>query len=439
MKPELIIVGAGLAGSEAAWQAANRGIKVQLWEMRPQKMTPAHQTGNFAELVCSNSLRAQALENAVGLLKEELRRLNSIIINCADKHQVPAGGALAVDREGFSGCVTVKLTDHPLIDIEIGEVTSLPGENQVAIIATGPLTSESLAAEIKKITGEDYLYFYDAVAPIVTFESLDKEQIFRASRYDKGNDAAYLNCPLSEEEYNRFWEALVTAETHPFEKFEEKRLFEGCMPVEELARRGKDTLRFGPLKPVGLINPFTGKQPYAVVQLRQDNQEGTLFNLVGFQTRLKWGEQKRVFGLIPGLQTAEFARYGVMHRNTYLSAPKLLQKTYQFKRQEKLFFAGQITGVEGYVESTASGLVAGINAARLIRGLKPVVIPPETAIGALTNYIVHADPEKFQPMNVNFGLFPPLTTKIRSRKERNQAFAQRALEHLAHFSKDLEI
>jgi methylenetetrahydrofolate--tRNA-(uracil-5-)-methyltransferase len=439
MKPELIIVGAGLAGSEAAWQAANRGIKVQLWEMRPQKMTPAHQTGNFAELVCSNSLRAQALENAVGLLKEELRRLNSIIINCADKHQVPAGGALAVDREGFSGCVTVKLTDHPLIDIEIGEVTSLPGENQVAIIATGPLTSESLAAEIKKITGEDYLYFYDAAAPIVTFESLDKEQIFRASRYDKGNDAAYLNCPLSEEEYNRFWEALVTAETHPLEKFEEKRLFEGCMPVEELARRGKDTLRFGPLKPVGLINPFTGKQPYAVVQLRQDNQEGTLFNLVGFQTRLKWGEQKRVFGLIPGLQTAEFARYGVMHRNTYLSAPKLLQKTYQFKRQEKLFFAGQITGVEGYVESTASGLVAGINAARLIRGLKPVVIPPETAIGALTNYIVHADPEKFQPMNVNFGLFPPLTTKIRSRKERNQAFAQRALEHLAHFSKDLEI
>lgn len=439
MQPEIIIVGGGLAGSEAAWQAARRGVRVTLWEMRPKRMTPAHHTGAFAELVCSNSFRAQALENAVGLLKEEMRRLGSVIMECADKERVPGGGALAVDREGFAACVTEKVANHPLITVIIDEVTAVPPRQQPVVIATGPLTSEALAADIKTLTGEDYLYFYDAAAPIVTLESLNQDVVFRASRYGKGEEGAYINCPLTKEEYDRFWEALVAGELYEGKDFEEEKFFEGCMPIEELARRGRDTLRFGPLKPVGLTDPRTGEQPYAVVQLRQDNREGTLYNMVGFQTRLKWGEQKRIFSLIPGLEEAEFVRYGVMHRNTFICAPRVLKNTYQYRGDELLFFAGQITGVEGYVESAASGLVAGINAARLARGQKPLTFPPETAHGALVNYITTASPKNFQPMNINFGLFPPLEARIRNRRERNLALAERALAALEVFSKNLEI
>ncbi|MGI6142464.1 MAG: FADH(2)-oxidizing methylenetetrahydrofolate--tRNA-(uracil(54)-C(5))-methyltransferase TrmFO [bacterium] len=439
MQPEIIIVGGGLAGSEAAWQAARRGVRVTLWEMRPKRMTPAHHTGAFAELVCSNSFRAQALENAVGLLKEEMRRLGSVIMECADKEQVPAGGALAVDRQGFAACVTERVRNHPLVTVEIGEVTAIPPREQPVVIATGPLTTEDLTEDIKTLTGEDHLYFYDAAAPIVTLESLDKDVIFRASRYGKGEEEAYINCPLTREEYERLWEALVAGEVYEGKDFEEKRFFEGCMPVEELARRGRDTLRYGPLKPVGLKDPRTGKQPYAVVQLRQDNREGTLYNMVGFQTRLKWGEQKRIFSLIPGLEQAEFVRYGVMHRNTFISAPRVLRNTYQYRGDEMLFFAGQITGVEGYVESAASGLVAGINAARMAKGQKPLTFPLETAHGALANYITTANPQNFQPMNINFGLFPPLQITIKNRRERNRALAERALASLGVFSKNLEI
>ncbi|HHW92301.1 MAG TPA: FADH(2)-oxidizing methylenetetrahydrofolate--tRNA-(uracil(54)-C(5))-methyltransferase TrmFO [Firmicutes bacterium] len=439
MQPEIIIVGGGLAGSEAAWQAARRGVRVTLWEMRPKRMTPAHHTGAFAELVCSNSFRAQALENAVGLLKEEMRRLGSVIMECADKEQVPAGGALAVDRQGFAACVTERVRNHPLVTVEIGEVTAIPPREQPVVIATGPLTTEDLTEDIKTLTGEDHLYFYDAAAPIVTLESLDKDVIFRASRYGKGEEEAYINCPLTREEYERLWEALVAGEVYEGKDFEEKRFFEGCMPVEELARRGRDTLRYGPLKPVGLKDPRTGKHPYAVVQLRQDNREGTLYNMVGFQTRLKWGEQKRIFSLIPGLEQAEFVRYGVMHRNTFISAPRVLRNTYQYRGDEMLFFAGQITGVEGYVESAASGLVAGINAARMAKGQKPLTFPLETAHGALANYITTANPQNFQPMNINFGLFPPLQITIKNRRERNRALAERALASLGVFSKNLEI
>lgn len=421
---EVTVVGAGLAGSEAAWQLAKRGIKVRLVEMRPTKFTPAHHTDKFAELVCSNSLRAASLENAVGLLKEEMRRLDSLIMRAADANRVPAGGALAVDREGFADFVTQTLSGHPNVTVERREITEIP--EGIVIIATGPLTSDALAARLGELTGAEHLYFYDAVAPIVTLESVDTSRCFWGSRYGKGEEA-YLNCPLNEGEYERFWQELVNAERHPLKEFEELKVFEGCMPIEQMALRGRETLRYGPLKPVGLIDPRTGKQPYAVVQLRQDNREGTLYNLVGFQTQLKWSEQKRVFGLIPGLENAEFVRYGVMHRNTFIASPKVLAPTWQLKTDERLFIAGQVTGVEGYVESAASGLIAGINAARLAQGREPLVLPPITACGALAHYVTTASLGNFQPMNVNFGLFPPLERKIRNRRERNLALAERSL------------
>ncbi|MEW6448812.1 MAG: FADH(2)-oxidizing methylenetetrahydrofolate--tRNA-(uracil(54)-C(5))-methyltransferase TrmFO [Bacillota bacterium] len=427
MKP-VLIVGAGLAGAEAAWQVSRRGVSVILYEMRPAKLTPAHHTGGFAELVCSNSLRAMALENAVGLLKEEMRRLDSLIMKAADHTRVPAGGALAVDRKAFSEYITEAVSTQPLVEVRREELTRIP-EHTPAIIATGPLTSEALAKAIGELTGEGYLYFYDAVAPIVTLDSIDQEKVFWSSRYGKG-EAAYLNCPMNEEEYNRFYDALLAAERAPLKSFEKETHFEGCMPIEALAARGRETLLFGPLKPVGLVDPRTGKRPYAVVQLRQDNREGTLFNMVGFQTNLKWGEQQRVFRLIPGLEKAEFVRYGVMHRNTYLNAPVILEPTLECKKQPGLFFAGQITGVEGYVESAAAGLIAGIGAARQAKGLPPVLFPPETAHGSLMRYITTADPKNFQPMNVNYGLFLPLAEKVRDRRRRNLALAERALAAL---------
>lgn len=427
MKP-VVIVGAGLAGSEAAWQATRRGVPVILYEMRPHKLTPAHHTGGFAELVCSNSLRAQALENAVGLLKEEMRRLDSLIMRAAEATKVPAGGALAVDRQAFAAYVTETLLREPLVEVRHEEVTSIPSHCP-SIIATGPLTSEPLAQAVRELTGQDQLYFYDAVAPIVTLESINLDKVFWSSRYDKG-EGAYLNCPMNEAEYQRFYDSLVAAERVPLKTFETEIHFEGCMPIEVLAERGRETLLFGPLKPVGLIDPRTGKRPYAVVQLRQDNREGTLFNMVGFQTNLKWGEQKRVFRMIPGLEEAEFVRYGVMHRNTYVNAPVLLEPTLECKKRPGLFFAGQITGVEGYVESTAAGLIAGINAARQARGLSPVVFPRETAHGSLMFYITAANPRNFQPMNVNFGLFPSLLEKIADKRQRHLALARRSLEIL---------
>lgn len=426
----VVVVGAGLAGAEATWQLVRRGVPVVLYEMRPHKQTPAHNTGEFAELVCSNSLRAEALTNAVGLLKEEMRRLGSLIMACADAHRVPAGGALAVDRELFAAAVTERLSSHPLVTVRREEITAVPAGEPV-ILATGPLTSDALADEIRRLTGHEHLYFFDAVAPIVTLESVDQERVFRSSRYDRG-DPAYLNCPMSREEYERFWEALVAAERAPRHGFERETHFEGCLPVEVIAARGRETLLFGPLKPVGLVDPRTQARPHAVVQLRQDNREGTLYNLVGFQTNLKWGEQRRVFSMVPGLEQAEFVRYGVMHRNTYINAPVLLDPTLELRNRPGLFIAGQLSGVEGYVESAAAGLVAGLNAARRSKGPELLVFPPETAHGALLNYIVTANPANFQPMNVNFGLFPPLPGKrIRRRPERNLAHAQRALERLA--------
>ncbi|MEW6181983.1 MAG: methylenetetrahydrofolate--tRNA-(uracil(54)-C(5))-methyltransferase (FADH(2)-oxidizing) TrmFO [Bacillota bacterium] len=427
MKP-VLIVGAGLAGAEAAWQISRRGVPVVLCEMRPKKLTPAHHTGDFAELVCSNSLRAQALENAVGLLKEEMRRLGSLIMLSADATRVPAGGALAVDRKEFATFISKTLSEQTAVEIRREEITAVPVETP-CIIATGPLTSEALAGAIQGLTGQEQLYFYDAVAPIVTLESINSEKVFWSSRYEKG-EGAYLNCPMNEEEYRRFYESLIAAERSPLKSFERETHFEGCMPVEALAHRGRETLIFGPLKPVGLVDPRTGKRPYAVVQLRQDNREGSLLNMVGFQTNLKWGEQQRVFKLIPGLEEAEFVRYGVMHRNTYLNAPLLLNPTLECKNRPGLFFAGQITGVEGYVESAAAGLIAGVNAARQSSGKAPLIFPPETAHGALMHYITTANPKNFQPMNVNYGLFPPLSVRIKDRRERNMALAERALEAL---------
>ncbi|MDI6907635.1 MAG: FADH(2)-oxidizing methylenetetrahydrofolate--tRNA-(uracil(54)-C(5))-methyltransferase TrmFO [Thermoanaerobacterales bacterium] len=424
----VIIVGAGLAGSEAAWQAVRRGAPVTLYEMRPRKMTPAHRTPDFAELVCSNSLRAAALTNAVGLLKEEMRRLDSLIMRAADATSVPAGGALAVDRDLFAQHVTAALENEPLVNIIREEVLRVPPDGP-AVVATGPLTAGDLAEDIRRLTGTDNFYFYDAVAPIVTLESVDMTRAFWSSRYGKG-EPSYLNCPMDEQEYDRFWRALVGAERVPLKEFEREVHFEGCMPIEVLAARGRETLLFGPLKPVGLTDPRTGRRPFAVVQLRQDNRDGTLFNLVGFQTNLRWGEQKRVFSLIPGLENAEFVRYGVMHRNTYLNAPLVLEPTLACKKRPDLFFAGQITGVEGYVESAAAGLVAGINAARIARGLAPLVFPRETAHGALINYTVTADPRWFAPMNVTFGLFPPLERRVRDKKARCEAYAARALDRL---------
>lgn len=425
------VIGAGLAGSEAAWQLAQRGIPVRLYEMRPAKYSPAHHTDAFGELVCSNSLRANNIENAVGLLKEELRRCNSLIMRCADATQVPAGGALAVDREKFSGQITDAIKNHPLIEIIYGEVTEVP-EDEITIIATGPLTDGAMADYVKKVTSQDDFYFYDAAAPIVTAESINYDKAFWASRYDKG-DADYLNCPMTEEEYNRFYDALMAAELIETHDFEKAKFFEGCMPIEAMASRGRQTLLFGPMKPVGLVDKRTEQQSYAVVQLRKDNLEGTLFNIVGFQTRMKWGEQKRVLQMIPGLENAEIVRYGVMHRNTFVNAPVALESTGRVKSRDMLFLAGQITGVEGYVESTASGLVAGINAARMYNQKEPVQFPLNTAIGGLMNYIVTADSKTFQPMNVNFSLIPGLGKKIRNKKEKNGLIAQRALEDLAAF------
>ncbi|SFS79620.1 methylenetetrahydrofolate--tRNA-(uracil-5-)-methyltransferase [Paenibacillus sp. BC26] len=428
------VIGAGLAGSEAAWQIASQGVPVTLYEMRPATKTPAHHTNNFAELVCSNSLRANGLANAVGVLKEEMRRMNSLILDCADRNAVPAGGALAVDRDGFSGDVTRILKEHPLIDVRTEEMTEIPTEG-IVLIATGPLTAPRLSAQIQELLGQEYFYFYDAAAPIVEKDSIDMTKVYLASRYDKG-EAAYLNCPMTEEEFERFHEALTTAETAEVKEFEKEQYFEGCMPIEVMASRGKQTVLFGPMKPVGLINPHTGKLPHAVVQLRQDNAAGTLYNLVGFQTHLKWGEQKRVLSLIPGLENAEFVRFGVMHRNTFINSPKLLRSTYQTINRDNLFFAGQMTGVEGYVESAASGLIAGLNAGRLARGLEPLVFPPDTTLGSMAQYITTADFKHFQPMNANFGLFPPLEKRMRSKKDKNDAIANRALEQLARFKEE---
>ena len=432
---KVTVIGAGLAGSEAAWQIAKAGIDVELYEMRPVQMTPAHHTDAFAELVCSNSLRADGLENAVGLLKSEMRLLDSIIMACADQCKVPAGGALAVDRESFSRMVTDRLLAHPRIKVIREELTVLP-EKRPLVIASGPLTTSALAAEISRLTGEEYLYFYDAAAPIVTAESIDTEIAYRASRYNKG-DNDYFNCPLDKDEYLAFWQELVNAETAPVREFEKEIYFEGCMPVEEMARRGVDTLRFGPLKPVGLKHPVSGEDPYAVIQLRQDNFAGTLYNIVGFQTHLKWPEQKRVFQMIPGLSQAEFVRYGVMHRNTYINSPRLLKPTLQLQADRDIFFAGQITGVEGYIESAAAGAVAGINAARLAAGKTAVEFPTETAHGALCTYITNTDTKNFQPMNINFGLLPPLGHKIKDKKLKNRSISERALSNLREFIEKL--
>ena len=425
---KVIIVGAGMAGSEAAWQVAQRGIKVDLYEMRPEKSTPAHKTEKFAELVCSNSLRGAGLENAVGLLKEEMRQLNSIIMESADINRVPAGGALAVDREGFSQYITDKVKNHPNVTVINKEIETIPQEdNAITIIASGPLTSEVLAKSIGELTGQDYFYFYDAAAPLISKESIDMSKAYRASRYGKGT-ADYINCPMDKEEYEKFWQELTTAELAPIKEFEKAKFFEGCMPVEEMARRGIDTLLYGPLKPVGLEDPKTGKRPYAVVQLRQDNAADSLYNIVGFQTHLKWPEQKRVFGLIPGLENAEFVRYGVMHRNTFINSPELLRPTLQYKDRDDLLFAGQMTGVEGYIESAASGLVAGVNAAYLAKGENPVIFPEQTAHGSMCKYITSAVAKHFQPMNANFGLMPPLEERIRDKKLKKQKIAERALE-----------
>lgn len=432
---KVTVIGAGLAGSEAAWQIAKQGIQVRLFEMRPVKKTPAHHTSDFAELVCSNSLRAASITNAVGLLKEEMRRLDSLIIRAADAHAVPAGGALAVDREGFSRAVTETLEQHPLVEVIRGELEELPKDG-VVIVATGPLTSTSLSSSIQSLVGGDYLYFFDAAAPIVTKESVDMEKVYLASRYNKG-EAAYLNCPMSELEFQNFLDALIHAETAPLHDFEEEKYFEGCMPVEVMAQRGPKTLLFGPMKPVGLEDPKTGKRPHAVVQLRQDNAAATLFNLVGFQTHLKWGEQSRVFRMIPGLENAEFVRFGVMHRNTYLNSPTVLRQTYQSIARNDLFFAGQITGVEGYVESAAAGLVAGLNAARLLQDKPLLEFPVTTAIGSLAHYITHTDKNHFQPMNATFGLIPPLDIKVRDKRERATMVAERALNDLQPLVKEL--
>lgn len=430
------VIGAGLAGSEATWQIAKRGVRVRLFEMRPVKQTAAHHTDKFAELVCSNSLRANTLTNAVGVIKEEMRILDSVIIGAADQCSVPAGGALAVDRHEFASYVTEKVRNHPLVEVVNEEVTDIP--EGITIIATGPLTSPSLAEKIQQLTGQDYLYFYDAAAPIVEKDSIDMNKVYLKSRYDKG-EAAYLNCPMTEEEFDTFYEALISAEVVPLKEFEKELYFEGCMPFEVMAARGKKTLLFGPMKPVGLEDPKTGKIPYAVVQLRQDDAAGTLYNIVGFQTHLKWGPQKEVLRLVPGLENVEIVRYGVMHRNTFINSPRVLEPTYQLKTNLSLFFAGQMTGVEGYVESAGSGLIAGINAAKLALGEDVITVPVETALGSMARYITEADPNNFQPMNVNFGLFPDLSRRYRSKEERGKKQAERALATIQNFKNSVSI
>lgn len=435
MSQTVNVIGAGLAGSEAAYQLAERGIKVNLIEMRPVKQTPAHHTDKFAELVCSNSLRGNALTNGVGVLKEEMRRLDSLIIAAADKARVPAGGALAVDRHDFAGYITDTLKNHPNVTVLNKEIHSIPEGH--TIIATGPLTTENLAKEIVEITGKDQLYFYDAAAPIIEKDSIDMDKVYLKSRYDKG-EAAYLNCPMTEEEFNRFYDAVLEAEVAPVNEFEKEKYFEGCMPFEVMAGRGRKTLLFGPMKPVGLEDPKTGKRPYAVVQLRQDDAAGTLYNIVGFQTHLKWGAQKEVIQLIPGLENVDIVRYGVMHRNTFINSPDVLNEKYELINNDRIQFAGQMTGVEGYVESAASGLVAGINLAHKLLGKGEVIFPRETMIGSMAYYISHAKNEKnFQPMNANFGLLPSLDRRIKDKKKRYEAQAYRALDYLENFKKTL--
>ena len=422
---EVTVVGAGLAGCEAAWQIARQGVPVRLYEMKPEKMTPAHHSELFAELVCSNSLRGDGLHNAVGLLKEELRRLGSLILDCAEKTRVEAGGALAVDREGFSSLVTERIRENPSITVVPGEVTQIP--QGPAVIASGPLTSEALAAAISDyFGGADYLSFYDAAAPLVTYESIDMDSAWLASRYDRGS-ADYINCALDPDEYAAFVRELANAEEAPVHGFEDGKVFEGCMPVEVMARRGFDTLRHGPLKPVGLTDPKTGKEPYAVVQLRRDNADGTIYNIVGFQTHLRHPEQKRVFSMIPALKNAEFVRYGVMHRNTFLDSPRLLDRYYRANKDPNIAFAGQMTGVEGYVESTASGFLAGLSMARQVLGQALPDFPEETAIGALARYISNESVTAFQPMNVNFGILPPLGYKVKGKQNKNLALSERSL------------
>ena len=422
---EVTVIGAGLAGSECAWQLAQRGIHVTLREMKPEKKTPAHLTDNFAELCCSNSLRSDQLENAVGLLKEEMRRLDSLILSCADATRVEAGGALAVDRHGFAKMVTERVKSHPNITVIPGEVTDIPdGE---VVIASGPLTSDALAERLQELLGEDSdLHFYDAAAPLVSAESVDMDKAWFGSRYDKGG-LDYVNCPMNQEEYDAFWQALTTAQEAEVHGFEDSQVFEGCMPVEVMARRGHDTLLYGPLKSRGLDDPRTGRWPYAVVQLRRDNADGTVYNLVGFQTHLRFPEQKRVFSMIPALHDAEFLRYGVMHRNTFLNSPKLLDRYYRLKAQPRISFAGQMTGVEGYVESAASGFLVGVETARRLRGMDPIDFPRETAIGALGLYVSNQSITQFQPMNINFGIIPPLDHRVKGKRNKNAELSQRSL------------
>lgn len=424
------VLGAGLAGCECAWQIAKRGIRVRLYEMKPHKKTPAHSSDNFCELICSNSLKAARVESAAGLLKEEMRRLDSLLMQCADKCAVPAGGALAVDRNDFSSMVTEKIKNHPCIEVIEKEITDFPDDG-ITVVATGPLTSDTFAEKIIEKCGGS-LHFFDAAAPIVTAESIDMECAFTASRYDKGGDDAYINCPMNKEEYELFHSALVAAERAPRHDVDvmNPKVYEGCMPVEILAGRGLDTLRFGPMKPVGLRDPRTGHRPWAVLQLRTENSEKSLYNLVGFQTNLKFPEQKRVFGMIPALKNAEYVRYGVMHRNTFLHSPKLLGSDYAMKDNPDLFFAGQMTGVEGYMESAGSGLIAGINAAKRYKGEDPVILPKETMLGALADYIANSQTKDFQPMGANLGILPPLEKQIRDKRERAAAYAERALKCL---------
>lgn len=437
MEKTIKVIGAGIAGCEAAWQAAERGIKVKLYEMKPLKKQPAHKSDYFSELVCSNSLRGAGLENAVGLLKEELRRLNSLFMKAADLHQVPAGGALAVDRDKFAKEITEAVKKHPMIEV-INEEVSEINPDEISVIATGPLTEGKIMEEIKKYAGEDSFYFYDAAAPIVSADSIDYSKVFWGSRYGKGT-ADYLNCPMTKEEYQLFYQELINGDKVPVNEIDKEIFFEGCMPVEVMASRGEKTLLFGPLKPVGLEHPETGERYYAVVQLRKENKEGTMFNLVGFQTHLKWGEQKRIFSMIPGLGNAEFLRFGVMHRNSFINSPAVLNPQNNLKKYPKLFFAGQITGVEGYVESCASGYVAGLNASRMVLEKEIVKMPVKTSIGALHEYITTSNSKNFQPMNVNFGLLPKSENRIKGKKERYKFLAERALEELEDFIKEEEV
>ena len=431
----LTVIGGGLAGSEAAWAAARRGVRVRIFEMRPDMMTPAHKTGLLAELVCSNSLRSADLHNAVGLLKEEMRRMGSLVMEAADKTAVPAGSALAVDREAFAGYITGAIEAHPDIEVIREEITHIP--EPVAVIATGPLTSDKMAGAIGALTGAEHLHFYDAIAPIIDADSVDMGIAFRASRYGKGGDD-YVNCPMTKEEYDAFYDALTGAEEVPVRRFESMRCFEGCMPIETMAERGRETLTHGPMKPVGIIDPKTGARPYAVVQLRQEDSEGTAYNIVGFQTRLKWPEQGRVFRMIPGLGDAKFLRYGSLHRNTFINGPLFIEPTLEMKGRRGLFVAGQVSGVEGYVESSAMGILAGINAARRIKGLPPLAPPDTTAHGALVTHLTKTDPARFQPTNVIFSLFPPLNRKVRKKDERRELLAARALEDIEYWKSRLE-